>query len=227
MKRADDIDLLNVKWKEYKAGTIARQEFDDFSVILFDRYLAAKHLKDGSLDIFKKLLHEAKDKYGIAKDNYYLGRINITRYIWDRGLAVGKGVSWFDFKIVELGLGTELLPKKDREHFSWKSLKIEREIMPDRLINPDNINNCPKENESAAAQTLIVFFELIDFYNKNYVPSLEKNWKVRDLAWIDIPGEADAFDKPYLDVTVTPRERLQYEQWRDGIGAGPGISVNR
>jgi len=218
MNKAEYAKALDNKWKEYKTGIISNDDFQAQAIIFYDKYLASKHLKDGDLDIFKKILHEAKNLYGLAKDNYYLKKINITDYIWERGLAIGKGISWYDFKMVELGLGAELLPKKDREHFSWKSLKIERQIFPDRLRSPYNMTLCPKENELSAIQTLRVFFELIDFYNQKHVPTLKRDWNIRDGSWVELDAEAEAFDLPYLDIEVTARERAQFERWRDGTG---------
>ncbi len=208
---------LNQEWQKFKRGLISREQYGINAKDLFEQFLTTKHLENGDLDIFREIIREAKNKYAKAKDDYYLKRIEITEYIHRRGLRKGAGVGWYDYRLVQLGLAKELLPVKHREDFSWKSLKIERRIFPDRLRSPDNLTDCPPENELAATQTMYVFLELIDFYNHNYVPTFPRKLKLRDHAWIELPGEEESFDKPYLNIVVTPAERRQFERWRNGI----------
>lgn len=203
-------------WRRFKKGQISREKYEELSLGIWEKHLAEKHLEDGSLDIFKKLIHEAKIRYAEAKDNYYLGRISIKEYIHKRGLRRGEGVGWYDHKLVELGLGTQLLPTDKREEFSWRSLKIERKLMPDSCIDPNSNKICAPENEKAAAETMLLFLELIDYYNQNYVPSLKDNWRIRDPAWVQLEKEKEAYEKPYSNVRVTDKEREQFERMRDG-----------
>ncbi len=206
-------------WRRFKDGLITKEEYENRTDRHFEEFLAQDHLRNGNLHIFKKLIHKAKNRYALAKDRYYYKDINVEQYIWRRGLDIGKGIGVYDARLVELGLGTELLPTDKREEFSWKSLKVEREIFPPSMRDPDNFYNCPPENTLSAQVTMYVFLELMDYYNQNYVPSLEYDWIIRDMAWIELPEEIDAYEvPPYLEIIVPPPMVAHFEKLRDGGG---------
>ncbi len=214
---------LKRAWGRYKRGQITREEFEIRASRQWDDFLAQEHIRDSSnRRIFKKLAKEAKDRYGRAKDRYYYKDINVQQYIWRRGLTVGMGMSHYESRLVELGLATGLMTTEERELFSWKSLKLEREAFPPMLRDPDNFYNCPPENELAAEQTMYIFLELMDYYNQNYVPSLSEDWIIRDMKWIELAGEAVAQVPPYLEVNLTPAQIANFENLRDGGGPPNG-----
>lgn len=219
MNKREYRTAINRAYHRFKRGEITREEFEIRSDRHYEHFLAQEHLRNGNTRIFKKLLRKAKNRYAIAKDRYYLREINIEQYIWRRGLEIGMGIGFYDSRLVELGLGDRLLRTVARENFSWKSLKVEQEVFPPSLRSPDNITICPPENALAAQQTMYVFLELADHYNKNHVPSLASDWIIRDLGWLELPEEFDAYSvPPYLEINITPAERRKFERWRDGLG---------
>ncbi len=213
-------DALNLSWRRFKDGHITKEEFENRSDRHFEDFLAQEHLRDNSnRRIFRKIIHKAKNRYALAKDRYYYKDINVQQYIWNRGLEIGMGIGLYDSRLVELGLGTQLLPTAERELFSWESLKLERDYYPPSLRDPDNFHNCPPENAISAGWTMYKFLELMDFYNENYVPSLAGDHIIRDMAWVELPEEVDAYDiPPYLEVELTPAQIRNFERLRDGQG---------
>jgi len=220
MNRKEYRRRINKSYHRFNRGEITKEEFEIRTDRHYEEFLAQEHLRNNkNRRIFKKLLLKAKNRYGLAKDRYYLKEINIQQYIWRRGLRIGQGLGLYDSRLVELGLGDRLLRTVARENFSWKSLKVEQEIFPPSLRSPDNIVTCPPENALAAQQTMYVFLELADHYNKNHVPSLASDWIIRDPSWVVINEEIDAYSvPPYLEINVTPAERRKFERWRDGLG---------
>ncbi len=204
---------LDNHFKRLKRKEIDRDEFERLSRREDTLYLVRENLRNSeNKDIFKRVIGETKHRYARLKDDYYCGRMTRAEYLTRRESDEGTG--WFDFSLFDYGLSTRRWKKKEREFWLVKSFKVERSILPERLISPRNLAECPPEVYIAARETMRVVFESIDAYFDQYVPSM-KGVKLRDLDWIENDQEREAFKLGYVDIEVTNSDRRKYRRWRD------------
>jgi len=125
---------------KYRA-TLNNAKTEEAQQLAWHQYLADKHLIDGDTQIFVTVHRHAKFKYAKVKQAYYRGKITAKQYIIRRGIKAGKGISYYDYRLHQLGLGTQLFPQDLREKFNWMGLKLEREGLPPSMIPIDLIKD--------------------------------------------------------------------------------------
>lgn len=203
-------EQIQIATERLKRGEITQEEFDRIIESEYDEYLEREHTREGDTKIFIKLVLQTKNRCAGWKDDYYCGQITRGEYL--RGMSGDQGARFYDKRLFELGLATDRWPDQMFDNFLWKAYKIERSIIDERLIDPSN-KDCPPGMAEAAKQTLNVMFEAMDDFHQRFVPSQRVG--VRSREWIQIPEEAEAYDLPPSTVTVTDRERQQFEAFRN------------
>ena len=185
--------------------------------LIYEQFLSEKFKIDGDLTVFYDVHVWAKRLYREAMQEYYSGKINVKEYIRRRGNEIGQGISWYDYRLHQLGLGSQLMPQEKREAYLWRSLKAERQNIPLNLIPTDLAQDGIWEKFSdAASHTTLIMLEAYDEYNRLYVPAL-RSWRLRHRDWGKCAGEFVANDAAdYSTITVTAKEVTDFKRERDG-----------
>ena len=164
--------------------------------IAWQKFLAQKHLLDGSIDIFKVLQEEMFSR-SAGDCNAWLNGTLTTVQLLKKFIALRN--EWIK-RLFDFGLSdVDTLPFLDVD---IKVGKLYDSIYP--LQNPDI------HRDERYKEMVVLSFELLDFFYQNHVPTLSGKWRMREE---DGLYEDKAFEgarqQTYSTITITDKERDQ------------------